>query len=136
MPDDSPQFQIARGTVKFEADQSAIDDALTSLEKRLDTIAGKVKDAFNIGPVIEQAEQRLAELERRAAEIKLPSIPEPDQPAAPVPHRREGEPPAVPFNLDKEMAAAKTQDAVQETNRLLEDIKQYIIQLIETRGDD
>lgn len=133
MPDDSPQFNVARGTVKFEADQSAIDEAFSSIEKRLDALATKIKDTFSIGPLIEQAEQRLAELERRAAAIQLPTIPEPEQPRQP--QRIEGQPPPTPFNVDKEMESAVQENTTRETNEILVEIRDLVNAVLNTRDE-
>ena len=134
MPEDAPQFNVARALIPIEADQSAIEQAFTSMERRIDELATKIKSAFDIAPILEQAETRIAELERRVAAIQLPSIPEtekqqPDQ-------RREGDAPAIPFDVDNEMESASKSEETRETNRLLEEIRDALNRMAESPNNE
>ena len=74
--DNSPQQQVAKGVIPFEADMQAVDAALDQIEQRIDAIGEKFARAFS-GDSFRALDERLEKLEALLSGETLVEVGEP-----------------------------------------------------------
>ena len=129
MPEDNaPQFPVGKGIVKFEPDTAAVDEALTAMEKRIDSLGSKLRTAFSFGSVLDDVEQRIDRIAQRVSSIKVADSPNERVSVDPV--TNEVSPPIL-FDVDRKFENAAKPDTMKEAIDLLTEIRDLMLRQVE-----